>query len=156
MFRRLSAYDGYAPLLLRLGVGLVFFFAGLGKLLGGIDGVAGFFGSLGIPLPGLMAPFITFLELLGGLALIVGVLTRLISLLFIGNMLVAIVTARLPAAMEAPNIAAGFNEFRLELLLALVSASLVLLGAGKLSVDAGLLGDRPDDAGARSSRRTLA
>ncbi len=70
MFDRLDAYRSYVPLLLRLGVGLTFFFAGLGKVMGGTAGVAGFFGSLGIPAPALMGPFIAYLELLGGLALI--------------------------------------------------------------------------------------
>ncbi len=140
--RRLSAYPYLVPLLLRLGVGLIFFFAGLGKLMGGIDNVTGFFGNIGIPLPGLMAPFITFLELLGGLALILGVLTRIFGILFICNMLVAIIAAKWPAAVQAGGLVAGFNEFRLELLLIMASASLVILGAGALSVDAAWLGDR--------------
>lgn len=66
-------------------------------------------------------------------------------------MLVAIVTARLPAVMEAPNIAGAF----IEVLIALASVAPVLLGAGKLSVDASLLGDRPNTS-AQSPRRSSA
>ncbi len=141
MFRRLDSYQQLAPLLLRVGIGLIFFFAGLGKVMGGVDNVAGFFGSIGIPLPNIMAPFIAYLELLGGLALILGVLTRIFSLLFIANMAVAILAAKWPAAMQAEGLAAGFGEIRLELLLLLGSAALVLLGAGVLSVDAALFED---------------
>ena len=148
---RLSSYRYLVPLLLRLGVGLIFFFAGLGKLMGGIDGVAGFFGSIGIPLPGLMAPFITLLELLGGLALILGVLTRIFGILFIGDMIVAIIAAKWPAAVQAGGLVAGFSEIRLELLLIMASASLAILGAGALSIDAAWLGDR-----SRSSMLPLA
>jgi len=147
--QRLSTYHPLVPLLLRLGVGLTFFFAGLGKVIGGVDGVAGFFGSLGIPLPGLMAPFITYLELLGGLALILGVLTRWFGLLFIGDMLVAILLAKVPAAGQAEHLAAAFGEIRVELLLLVASACLAIIGAGRLSVDAALLGDRPRVAAPR-------
>ncbi len=142
MNRRLSQYYEYVPLLLRIGVGLIFFLAGLGKIMGGTDKVVGFFGSLGIPLPELMGPFIVYLELLGGLALIVGLFTRLFGALFIVNMLVSIIAAKWSGVMEAPNFAAGFGEIRLELLLMLSSAALVILGPGLLSVDAALLGDR--------------
>jgi putative oxidoreductase len=143
MFRRLGSYEHLAPLLLRIAIGLTFFFAGLGKVLGGTAGVAGFFGSLGIPLPGLMGPFIAYLELIGGLALIVGAFTRVFSLLFVGNMLVALLLVGLPKASQAANIAAGFSDARVEVLLLLGSAALALLGAGIFSVDSALLGDRP-------------
>ncbi len=76
MFRKLDAYQSLVPLLLRIGVGLTFFLSGLGKVLGGVGGVAGFFGNIGVPLPGLMAPFISYLELFGGLAILLGLFTR--------------------------------------------------------------------------------
>jgi putative oxidoreductase len=142
MLRQLARYESAAPLLLRLGIGLTFFFAGLSKVLGGTDRVAGFFGSLGIPLPGLMGPFIAYLELIGGLALIVGVLTRVFSLLLAGDMLVALLLVGGPKALQAPNLAAGFTDARVEWLLLLGSLALALLGAGLLSVDAALLNDR--------------
>ena len=141
MFRRLAAYQNLVPLLLRIVVGLIFVVSGYGKLVGGVDRVAGFFGSLGIPLPNLMAPFITYLELFGGIALMAGALTRLFSMLFVCNMAVALLTAKVPQLAEAGGLVAGFGEIRLELLLLVASACLALLGAGKLSVDA-LLGER--------------
>ncbi len=155
MNRRLAAYGHLAPLILRIGVGLVFFFAGLGKIMGGVDGVANYFDSLGIPLPGLMAPLVSYLELLGGLALIVGALTRVVALLLVGDMLVAILVAKLPGALAKPDFAAGFGEFRLELLLLLASAALALLGAGAFSVDAALLGDREPALDRRAERPAL-
>ena len=60
--------------ILRVVVGLVFALHGFQKLTEmGISGVAGFFGSIGIPAAMLMAVIVTFVELLGGIALIVGV-----------------------------------------------------------------------------------
>lgn len=147
MFRRLDSYENTATLLLRLGIGLTFFFAGLGKVLGGTDGVAGFFGSLGIPLPGIMAPFISYLELLGGIALIVGVLTRVFSLLFVADMAVALLLVGIPAALGAENLPAGWSELRTELLLLVGSLALALLGPGRFSIDAAVLGDRPPRRG---------
>jgi putative oxidoreductase len=141
--RRLGSYAHWAPLLLRLGIGLTFFFAGLGKVLGGTDRVAGFFGSLGVPLPGVMAPFISYLELLGGLALILGVFTRVFSLLFVGDMLVALLLVGLPTGL-GKGLPAGFSDMRTELLLLLGSLALALLGPGLLSLDAAFLGERPE------------
>lgn len=155
MLRRLAGYESFAPLLLRIGIGLTFFLAGLGKVLGGTDRVAGFFGSLGVPLPGLMGPFIAYLELIGGLALILGLLTRVFSLLFVANMLVAILLVTGPAMFGAENIVAGFNDTRTEVLLLLGSAALALLGAGPLSVDSALLGDRMEAGRLPERSRTL-
>lgn len=139
---RLESYQKFVPLLLRLGVGLTFFFAGLGKITGGIGGVSKFFAGLSIPLPGVMAPFIAYLELLGGLALILGVLTQLFSILFICDMLVAILVAKLPLATKAADMSESWTQIRVELLLLLGAASLVILGAGMLSIDETVLRNR--------------
>jgi putative oxidoreductase len=128
------------PLLLRIGVGLTFLFAGLGKVLGGTAGVAGFFGSLGIPLPQVMAPFISYLEHLGGLAILLGALTRPVSLLLAANMVVAMLLVAIPGAMEAPNIAQGWTNLRVELMLLLSCLALAINGPGHISVDAMLQG----------------
>lgn len=124
------------PLLLRLGVGLTFFFAGLDKVLGGTAGVAGFFGSLGVPLPQLMAPFISYLELLGDLALLLGLLARPIALLLAADMLVALLLVAIPSAMETPSIALGWNNLRVEFLLLVSCLTLSLSGSGQISIDA--------------------
>ncbi len=141
--RRLGSYAHLAPLLLRLGIGLTFFFAGLGKVLGGTAGVAQFFGNIGVPLPGVMAPFVSYLELIGGLALVLGVFTRVFSLLLAGDMLVALLLVGIPAFLGAESIPQGWSELRTELLLLLGSLALALLGPGLLSVDAAFLGERP-------------
>ena len=55
--------------------------------------VTAYFASLGIPLPGLNAPFVAGLEFAGGLLLILGLGSRPIALLLTGDMLVAYLTA---------------------------------------------------------------
>ena len=156
MLRRLEAYQSRVPLLLRVGVGLTFFLSGLGKVMGGTDRVAGFFGSLGIPLPGLMAPFISYLELLGGLGLMLGLFTRVFSILFICTMLVALLTVNIPAAQEANSISQGFTEMRTEWLLLLCSAALATLGAGLWSLDALLFRSGRLEVGESARRRSVA
>lgn len=111
--------------LIRVAAGAVFLNHGLMKVKMGMPAVTGFFGSLGIPVPGLMAPFVTGLEIIGGLCLILGLGTRLFGALLAFDMLVAIATA------FKWNIA----KAELEGLLLASNAALALMGAGKCSVD---------------------
>src|SRR3954463_6902115 len=77
--------------LLRVVVGVAFFMHGLQKLLQmGIPGVSGFFASLGIPAPEVAAVVVSLVETFGGLALILGVMTRLAGILLGADMLVAL------------------------------------------------------------------
>jgi putative oxidoreductase len=130
------------PLLLRAGVGLTFVLSGLEKVLGGVENVADYFASLGIPWPGVLGPVISYLELGGGLALLLGLLTRVLGVLFACEMFVAIVVARLPAAAAAASVTEAFTSVRLELMLLLAALCLALLGSGRLSLDAVLVARR--------------
>ena len=117
--------------ILRIVVGVVFLVHGYQKLfLMGFDNVAGFFGSLGIPLPMVAAIVVTLLELFGGLALIVGLFSRWFAIPLGITMLVAMVTVHLANGFSVSN---GGYEFVLTLLAA--SITLVLTGSGALSVD---------------------
>jgi len=78
-------------LLIRLYWGWQFIQTGIGHLTH-LDKVTGYFGDLGIPAPGLMAPLISGLELGGGILLTVGLASRLIAFLLMCNMLVAFIT----------------------------------------------------------------
>jgi len=119
--------------LLRIGVGAVFIDHGYQKLFGmGFAGVTGAFSHMGVPLPGIMGPFVALLEFFGGIALILGLLTRLVALGFAIDMLVAILLVQLKN---------GFSHYELEFLLCVASLALVFMGGGEFSVDA-LLGRR--------------
>lgn len=118
---------------LRIAVGTVFISHGAQKLfVYGFAGVTGAFTQMGVPMPGIMGPFVGLLEFFGGIALVLGLLTRLFALGFAIDMLVAILLVQLKN---------GFSHFELEFLLCVSSVALLLMGGGDFSVDA-LLGRR--------------
>jgi putative oxidoreductase len=117
---------------IRLAVATIFIRHGAQKLfVYGFAGVTGAFTQMGVPFPGVTGPFIALLEFFGGIALLIGLLTRLIALGFVFDMLVAILLVQLKR---------GFSGYELEFLLLVSSVALFLTGAGRFSVDALLAG----------------
>jgi putative oxidoreductase len=103
----------------------------------GFDGVAGAFGQMGVPAAGIVGPAIALIEFFGGIALALGLLTRVAALGIGSTMIGAILLVHLPAGFFAPN---GI-EFPLALLAS--AATLVVTGAGKYSLDALIAGRQP-------------
>src|ERR1700753_3020767 len=83
-----------APLILRLMAGGVFLWEGILKFVYANQGV-GRFTKLGFPLPGLTADFVAWVEIIGGLALLVGWLTRPVAIAFIIEMIVAMLSTKI-------------------------------------------------------------
>jgi len=92
-----SVDPGWGITAVRVMTGLLFAVHGYQKFAGGIGGVVGFFAKISIPLPGLMAPFIATLELVGGILLILGLATRVLGCLFAAEMLVTTLWVKIPA-----------------------------------------------------------
>jgi putative oxidoreductase len=136
-------------LLLRLMAGGVFFWEGLLKFVYVNQGV-GRFTKLGIPFPHFTATFIGCLEIVGGLLLLSGLLTRLIAVPFIGEMIVAILstkislylgTSPLPLPPAPPQVGfwAVLHEIRSDYAQILTAIFLLINGPGRWSLDAVLL-----------------
>lgn len=120
-------------LLLRLLFGGLFAETGWGKLTH-LERTAGFFESLSLPAPGVMAALVGGTELLGGLLLVVGLGTRFAALALAGVMSTALVTA------HAPDAFASASDFLAQAPTPYLVASLILLafGPGRVAIDSRL------------------
>jgi putative oxidoreductase len=136
MFRSIThRRTDIALVVLRLVLGSIFIAHGAQKLfVFGFDGVAGAFGQMGVPAAGFFGPFVALVEFFGGIAVILGLLTRLAALGLGATMLVAILLVHARAGFFNPN---GI-EFPLSLLG--IATALVSAGAGRWSVDALIAG----------------
>ena len=125
----LTQLQGWGITALRVVVGIVFLVHGGQKLfVFGFGGVANFMGQVGIPAPMLAAVVPTAVELLGGVALVLGLFTRWAAIPLAFSMLVAIVAVHLRAGFFLHD---GY-EFALTLLAA--NVALALLGSGEASL----------------------
>ena len=135
-----------STLLLRLMAGGVFLWEGILKFVYTNQGV-GRFTKLGMPFPHFTANFVGCLEIVGGILLLSGLMTRLIAIPFIIEMIVAILstkialylgTSPLPLPPAPPKIGAWavLHEVRSEYAQLLTVAFLLVNGPGKLSLDA--------------------
>jgi putative oxidoreductase len=138
LYARFSKVAAYlqAPFLLavRLYWGWQFAQTGWGKM-HSISKITGFFASLNIPFPSMSAHFVSGLEFVGGILLILGLGSRLIGLLLAGNMLVAYWTAdheALTSIFSDPGTFYVADPYTF-LFAALIA---FIFGAGLFSIDA--------------------
>ncbi|MFC3152846.1 DoxX family protein [Litoribrevibacter euphylliae] len=135
-FKQLLATDaGIASLALRIPVGIILIAHGAQKLFGafggyGLEGTGQWMASIGLEPGYLMALLAGSAEFFGGLALILGLLTRPAAIVAAFTMLVAIITVHLENGLFLSN---NGYEFGLALLAAAVS--LIFAGGGSLSID---------------------
>lgn len=133
-------------LLLRLMAGGVFLWEGILKFVYTNQGI-GRFTKLGLPIPGFTANFVACVEIFGGLLLISGLLTRLISVPFIIELIVAILstkislylgTSPLPLPPAPPKIGmwAVLHEIRSDYAQIMTVIFLLINGPGRWSLDA--------------------
>ncbi|MFC4654999.1 DoxX family protein [Rheinheimera marina] len=130
-----SSNAGFGALALRVPVGVIFAAHGAQKLFGwfggyGLEGTGGWMDSIGLS-PGILMAFLAgAAEFFGGLALILGLLTRPAAAALTVAMLVAIFSVHIQNGLFMSN-----NGYEFGLALLAASVSLLLSGAGKASVD---------------------
>jgi putative oxidoreductase len=144
----------FGLLVIRSMVGIVFVFHGAQKLFGwfgggGLSGTSAFMEQIGIPLPAVSAFMAGGTEFFGGLALILGLWTRLVAWPLIITMIVAVVKVH-GGAFGAQQ---GGMEYPLTL--AMVLLGLSLTGGGQISVTA-LLGQKKPASSAAISNASSA
>src|SRR5689334_17169988 len=139
-----------ATWLLRVMAGSVFFWEGIMKFVFLNQG-AGRFTKLGFPFPGPTAHFTAWVEIIGGLLLIAGWLTRPVAIAFVIEMIVAMLSTKIrlflgtyPLALPPVPPQMGFwavlHEIRSEYAQLVVSLYLLIIGPGPVSLDAKSLG----------------
>lgn len=144
----LARQASWAPLVLRLVLGALLLYHGIDKFDTGISNVEGFFASNDVPAAGLAAPLVAVVEIVVGLALIVGLGTRIAAAVQIVILLGALAFVKLPAIL-------GAGELDLAYIAGL--AALMLLGPGRFSVDEILAADQTQiDLRSRADDRELA
>jgi putative oxidoreductase len=150
-----------ATLLIRIMAGAVFLSEGILKFVYANQGV-GRFTKLGMPVPEFTATFVGVLEIVGGLMLILGLLTRAFAIAFVVEMIVAILSTKvslylgtsplpLPAAPPKVGFWAVMHETRSDFAQLLTCAFLLVVGPGPWSLDA--LVQKRWGSGARSKAR---
>jgi len=152
-----------STVLIRCMAGTVFLWEGILKFVYVNQGV-GRFTKLGMPLPELTANFVAVLEIVGGLLLIAGLMTRLIAIPFVIEMIVAMLstkitlylgTSPLPLPPSPPQIGmwAVLHEIRSEYAQIMSALFLFAAGPGPWSLDA-LLARRRSARAARATTVT--
>jgi uncharacterized membrane protein YphA (DoxX/SURF4 family) len=155
-----------STILIRTMAGGVFLWEGILKFVYTNQGV-GRFTKLGIPFPEPMAHFVAVLEIVGGVLLMSGLLTRFISIPFIIEMIVAILTtkvalylgvSRLPLPSAPPQIGmwAVLHEIRSDYAQIMSVLFLLVAGPGPWSVDAVMTRARNTSQDDRSTTMLLA
>ena len=135
-----------STILLRLMAGGVFLWEGILKFVYANQGI-GRFTKLGMPLPHFTADFVACLEIVGGVLLLSGLLTRLIAIPFVFEMIVAILSTKislylgtsplpLPAVPPKVGVWAVLHEVRSEYAQLLTAVFLMINGPGRWSLDA--------------------
>jgi putative oxidoreductase len=131
----MESNDSFAPLALRIPIGIIFMAHGAQKLFGwfggyGLEGTGGWMESIGLAPGFLMALLAGSAELFGGLFILLGLLIRLSSIALAFTMVVAIFSVHFANGLFMSN-----NGYEFGLALLAASVSLAISGGGKLALD---------------------
>jgi putative oxidoreductase len=124
-----------ALILIRILVGWVFVSEGIQKFVFPAQLGVGRFAKIGIPSPHIMAPLVGTVEIVCGLLLMIGLLTRLATIPLLGVIVVAIATTKIPMIAKT-GMWSMLHEARADFSMLLGLLFLLIVGAGTLSLDA--------------------
>ena len=124
-----------ALLLIRILVGWVFLSEGIQKFLFPDSLGVGRFVKIGIPWPQVMAPFVGVVEVVCGALLLVGLITRLASILLLIDICVALYSTKI-VTLAKNGLWSTLHEARTDVSMLLGLIFLLLVGGGTLSLDA--------------------
>lgn len=121
----------WGPLVLRVALGAIFVYHGYDKVfVKGIPAISGFLASLGLPLPTLMAYLLSYGEFVGGILLIIGLLTYWVTLI---DMVIGAVAFATVHMTHGFSVGQGGYEFIM--LIFAAAFALFVSGPGRYAVD---------------------
>lgn len=136
-----------ATILIRVMVGAVFLSEGIQKFVDPAARGAGRFVKIGLPFPEVLGPFVGGVEIACGVLLLVGLLTRLAAAPLIIDMLVAIVSTKIPIllghgflgfslkSLSSYGFFSMAHEARTDFAMLLGSLFLLIVGSGPWALD---------------------
>lgn len=136
-----------ATILIRVMVGAVFLSEGIQKFLDPAARGAGRFAKIGIPSPEVMGPFVGGTEIVCGVLLLAGLLTRLAAIPLIATMVVAIVSTKIPIllghgfwgfslkSLSSYGFFSMAHEARTDFAMLLGALFLLVVGSGPWALD---------------------
>jgi putative oxidoreductase len=131
VFQGLDKHRDLGLLILRVGIGISFMFHGLPKLLAGPELWAQLGGALGLMgvhfAPTFMGLVASLSEFIGGFLLVIGLFVRPASFFMLNTLIVATIMHL--------KLGDSFDKYSHALELAIVFLSLIIIGAGKYSLD---------------------
>jgi putative oxidoreductase len=125
----LKKYEA-GTLILRVVLGITFFIHGLVKFQGGIENTVGWFASIG--LPGVLAYVVAIVELVGGIALIIGLGSKIVSAILALLMAGATLKVKLAGGFLGTGQGAGYE---LDLALLAMALFIAINGSKMFAVD---------------------
>lgn len=135
--------EPWAPIPIRIIVGYGFMAHGYSKLVAGPEHFAGILHVLGVPMPGLMVWVTIVVELVGGLAVLMGAFVRWVSIPLAAILFVSLFTVLLPYGFlsiklqgaTSNGVQLGTPGYEVDLVYLACLAALALGGTGPLSLD---------------------
>ncbi|HTE23793.1 DoxX family protein [Flavitalea sp.] len=139
----LKKNQDWGILILRVALGVGFLVHGWAKISRGTGGFEKLLNLIGVPMANLNAQIVPYLEFLGGIAIIAGIFTRIISVPLIITMIVAMFTIHIHYGFSTVNTI-GLSEtgpkfgppgYEINIVYIAGLLSLIFTGSGKYSVD---------------------
>jgi uncharacterized membrane protein YphA (DoxX/SURF4 family) len=124
----------WAALLLRILVGWVFLTEGIQKFLFPAALGVGRFVKIGIPWPNISAPFVGAVEVVCGMLLMIGLVTRFAAIPLLIDICVAIATTKIPMLLHQ-GFWPAMHESRTDFCMLLGLIAILCIGPGRLSCD---------------------
>ena len=137
--RMMSTCAGKEVVILRIALSGIFISEGIAKILYPVTRGIGYYIAIGIPAPGLVGPILECIEIIFGFFLLCGFLTRAVLLPLIMDVVFSILITKTHLLALQGGVWLMFHEIRGDYATLLAAVYLMIIGAGKWSVDYRLL-----------------